>query len=159
MSEKTDRAVVVPISSGWSDIGAWSALWSVCLQETDGNVIQGDATLNVSLVGQIKVDYTGREGKRRAFDLRPFEGVKRLDHGVVARWVKALWRGAKQCNREIVRVLNLLEGKVHDLLAEVAAAQVTELCLSHLVGTYLPKVWPWVPMLCCGDIFPYACKN
>jgi mannose-1-phosphate guanylyltransferase/mannose-6-phosphate isomerase len=40
--EKTDRAVVVPISAGWSDIGAWSALWSVCPRDADGNVIQGD---------------------------------------------------------------------------------------------------------------------
>ena len=40
--ENTDRAVVVPISAGWSDIGAWSALWSLCPQDNDGNVIQGD---------------------------------------------------------------------------------------------------------------------
>jgi len=40
--EKTDRAVVVPISAGWSDVGAWSALWQVCPRDADGNVIQGD---------------------------------------------------------------------------------------------------------------------
>jgi len=40
--EKTDRAVVVPISAGWSDVGAWSALWNVCEHDADGNVIQGD---------------------------------------------------------------------------------------------------------------------
>jgi mannose-1-phosphate guanylyltransferase/mannose-6-phosphate isomerase len=40
--ENTDRAVVVPISAGWSDVGAWSALWSLCPQDNDGNVIQGD---------------------------------------------------------------------------------------------------------------------
>jgi mannose-1-phosphate guanylyltransferase/mannose-6-phosphate isomerase len=54
--EKTDRAVVVPISAGWSDIGAWSALWNVCPQDADGNVIQGDVlaedTHNAFLVAQ-----------------------------------------------------------------------------------------------------------
>jgi mannose-1-phosphate guanylyltransferase/mannose-6-phosphate isomerase len=40
--EKTDRAVVVPINAGWSDVGTWSALWNVCPHDADGNVIQGD---------------------------------------------------------------------------------------------------------------------
>ncbi|MGD8875970.1 MAG: mannose-1-phosphate guanylyltransferase/mannose-6-phosphate isomerase [Gammaproteobacteria bacterium] len=54
--EKTSRAVVVPISAGWSDVGAWSALWNVCARDTDGNVIQGDViaqdTHNAFLVAQ-----------------------------------------------------------------------------------------------------------
>jgi mannose-1-phosphate guanylyltransferase/mannose-6-phosphate isomerase len=54
--EKTDRAVVVPISAGWSDVGAWSALWHVCPRDEDGNVIQGDViaqdTHNAFLVAQ-----------------------------------------------------------------------------------------------------------
>ncbi|MCK5382205.1 MAG: mannose-1-phosphate guanylyltransferase/mannose-6-phosphate isomerase [Gammaproteobacteria bacterium] len=54
--EKTDRAVVVPISAGWSDVGAWSALWSICPRDNDGNVIQGDViaedTRNAFLVAQ-----------------------------------------------------------------------------------------------------------
>jgi mannose-1-phosphate guanylyltransferase/mannose-6-phosphate isomerase len=40
--EKTDNAAVVPFSAGWSDVGAWSALWNVCPRDADGNVIQGD---------------------------------------------------------------------------------------------------------------------
>ena len=54
--EKTDRAVVVPISAGWSDVGAWSALWDVCPRDGNGNVIQGDViaedTHNAFLVAQ-----------------------------------------------------------------------------------------------------------
>jgi len=56
--EKTDRAVVVPISAGWSDVGAWSALWNVCPHDSDGNVIQGDViaedTHNALLVAQYR---------------------------------------------------------------------------------------------------------
>jgi mannose-1-phosphate guanylyltransferase/mannose-6-phosphate isomerase len=54
--EKTSRAVVVPIDAGWSDVGAWSALWNVCPQDADGNVLQGDViaqdTRNAFLVAQ-----------------------------------------------------------------------------------------------------------
>lgn len=40
--EKTDRAAVAPLDAGWSDIGAWSALWQVTPQDVNGNVLQGD---------------------------------------------------------------------------------------------------------------------
>jgi mannose-1-phosphate guanylyltransferase/mannose-6-phosphate isomerase len=40
--EKTDRAVVVPLAAGWSDIGAWPAIWQMLPQDETGNVVQGD---------------------------------------------------------------------------------------------------------------------
>jgi mannose-1-phosphate guanylyltransferase/mannose-6-phosphate isomerase len=40
--EHTDRAVVVPFSAGWSDVGAWSSLWQVCPRDAEGNVMRGD---------------------------------------------------------------------------------------------------------------------
>ena len=40
--EKTSTAVVVELDAGWSDIGAWSALWEVSEQDHQGNVYQGD---------------------------------------------------------------------------------------------------------------------
>lgn len=40
--EKTEHAVVIPLDAGWSDIGAWSALWQVCERDAAGNVMQGD---------------------------------------------------------------------------------------------------------------------
>jgi mannose-1-phosphate guanylyltransferase/mannose-6-phosphate isomerase len=36
-------AVVLPLSVGWSDVGAWSALWEVREQDAAGNVLDGDA--------------------------------------------------------------------------------------------------------------------
>jgi mannose-1-phosphate guanylyltransferase/mannose-6-phosphate isomerase len=54
--EKTGKAVVVPFSAGWSDVGAWSALWNVCPRDESGNVIQGDVlthdTHNAFLIAQ-----------------------------------------------------------------------------------------------------------
>lgn len=40
--EKTERAVMVPLDAGWSDVGSWSALWDIADKDTAGNVIKGD---------------------------------------------------------------------------------------------------------------------
>ena len=40
--EKTKDAVVVPLDAGWSDVGSYSALWEVCQQDEQHNVIKGD---------------------------------------------------------------------------------------------------------------------
>lgn len=44
--EKTQRAAVLPVSCGWSDIGSWSALWLAGERDGDGNLREGD-TLTV----------------------------------------------------------------------------------------------------------------
>lgn len=40
--EKTDEAVVVPLSAGWSDVGAFAALWDVLPKDEQGNALSGD---------------------------------------------------------------------------------------------------------------------
>lgn len=40
--EHTQKAVVVPVSCGWSDIGDLQALWKTNKQDGEGNVLQGD---------------------------------------------------------------------------------------------------------------------
>ena len=37
--------VVIPMSAGWSDVGAWDALWEVLPKDANGNVAQGDLLL------------------------------------------------------------------------------------------------------------------
>lgn len=41
--ERTEKAAVVPLDAGWSDVGSWSALWEIGNQDAAGNVIRGDA--------------------------------------------------------------------------------------------------------------------
>ena len=38
--------VVIPLQAGWSDVGAWDALWKVLPKDADGNVGQGDVMLH-----------------------------------------------------------------------------------------------------------------
>ena len=40
--ERTDKAAVVPVDMGWSDIGSWSALHGESEQDKDGNTLVGD---------------------------------------------------------------------------------------------------------------------
>lgn len=40
--ERTDHAAVVPAEIGWSDLGAWQALWDISDKDADGNVTHGD---------------------------------------------------------------------------------------------------------------------
>jgi mannose-1-phosphate guanylyltransferase/mannose-6-phosphate isomerase len=40
--EKTDRALVVPVSFGWSDVGSWSAIWQASPRDDAGNHLTGD---------------------------------------------------------------------------------------------------------------------
>jgi mannose-1-phosphate guanylyltransferase/mannose-6-phosphate isomerase len=40
--EKTNRAAVVPVDIGWTDVGSWSTLWDVVEKDADGNVLKGD---------------------------------------------------------------------------------------------------------------------
>lgn len=46
--EKTQRACVVPLAAGWSDVGCWSSLWDVHEKDSDGNVTKGDVVVRDS---------------------------------------------------------------------------------------------------------------
>jgi mannose-1-phosphate guanylyltransferase / mannose-6-phosphate isomerase len=54
--EKTTDAMVVRLEAGWSDVGAWDALWGIEAKDADGNVIHGDVhaadTHNALLISQ-----------------------------------------------------------------------------------------------------------
>jgi mannose-1-phosphate guanylyltransferase/mannose-6-phosphate isomerase len=46
--EKTDRASVVPVSCGWSDVGSWHAVWELSPKDAQGNAAQGPAVFEDS---------------------------------------------------------------------------------------------------------------
>jgi mannose-1-phosphate guanylyltransferase len=37
---------MVPLNSGWSDVGSWSAIWDLGLKDATGNVLKGDVFLS-----------------------------------------------------------------------------------------------------------------
>ena len=44
--ERTDKAVVVPCYTAWSDVGSWSSLADSMEKDVDGNVTRGDVVLH-----------------------------------------------------------------------------------------------------------------
>ena len=45
LMERTDKAVMVPLDAGWSDVGSWTALHEVREADVDGNTADGDVVL------------------------------------------------------------------------------------------------------------------
>ena len=40
--EKTQKAYVMPLDVGWSDVGNWKTLWEIEKKDSNGNIIMGD---------------------------------------------------------------------------------------------------------------------
>lgn len=55
MERVGEQGAVVPLDAGWTDVGAWTALWDVLPKDEAGNVIKGDViahnTRNSMLMG------------------------------------------------------------------------------------------------------------
>ncbi|MBT5572391.1 MAG: cupin domain-containing protein, partial [Alphaproteobacteria bacterium] len=95
--EKTDKATVVPVSMGWSDVGSWQALWEIGDKDNAGNVINGD----VMQVGS-KDCYLRSDGTLvAAIGLEDFVVVASTDAVLVAP------KGEVQQVRDIVEQLGL----------------------------------------------------
>ncbi len=45
VAERTERAAVVPVDLGWSDVGSWGSLWELGDKDANGNVALGDVLL------------------------------------------------------------------------------------------------------------------
>jgi len=46
LSKEPGECLVVPLDAGWSDIGAWAALWAVSKQDDAGNACHGDVLVH-----------------------------------------------------------------------------------------------------------------
>ena len=65
--EHTDKAVVLPIAVGWSDIGSWATLWDIADKDENGNASRGGEALflncadNLAMSGGPKIAAIGVE--------------------------------------------------------------------------------------------------
>ncbi|SEH30227.1 mannose-1-phosphate guanylyltransferase/mannose-6-phosphate isomerase [Magnetospirillum fulvum] len=59
LMEKTDKAAVVPVDMGWSDVGAWDTLWEIGAKDEGGNVLVGDVVSE-----DLRNSYVRSEGGR-----------------------------------------------------------------------------------------------
>lgn len=54
--EPTEKAVVVPVEMGWSDLGSWAALWAIADKDAASNAVQGDVILADCSGSLLRVD-------------------------------------------------------------------------------------------------------
>lgn len=54
--ERTERAAVVPVDLGWSDVGSWSAVWDVLDHDVNGNASMGPAVFQNSRNSLVRSD-------------------------------------------------------------------------------------------------------
>ena len=109
--EPTDAAVVVPMDAGWSDVGAFAALWEVLPQDADGNVHRGDVLAHDShrnlvfaenaLVATVGLNDHVVVQTKDAVMVAPRERVSEVKQ-IVAQ-LKASGRNEHQIHREVYR--------------------------------------------------------
>ncbi len=125
--EKAETVRAVPMDCGWSDLGAWDALWEIADKDGDGNAITGDATA---------IDSTGSY-LRSEEDGPHLVGLGLTDMVAVAMR-DAVLVAPKDRAQDVKRVVEVLRS------ATVAAAD--DYPRFH-------RPWGWYESLCVGDRF------
>lgn len=116
--EKTDKAVVVPYSGDWNDIGAWAALYDLNPKDEQGNVLFGDVlTHNASgnyirsedkLVAAVGVENLAIIATKDAVAVMPREQAQDIKH--IVNQLKALGRTEYEVHTKVYRPWGAYEG-------------------------------------------------
>lgn len=112
------KAAVIPLSAGWSDVGAWPALWDVKEKDEDGNVTSGDViakrTKNSLLMSEGRLLAT--IGLSDVIIIETADAVMAMhkDHSQdvksVVNWLKEQKREEHLFHREVYRPWGSYEG-------------------------------------------------
>jgi mannose-1-phosphate guanylyltransferase / mannose-6-phosphate isomerase len=100
--EHTDKAVVVPVEMGWSDIGSWAALWDISSKDTAGNVVKGDVLLHGT-----RNSYLRSEG--------PLIAALGVEDLVVVASHDAVLVSSKSATQDVRKIVERLEREGRDL--------------------------------------------
>ncbi len=123
--ENTDKAAIVPLDAGWSDVGSWSALWEVSEKDEAGNALFGDVLLHDS-----KNSHVYSESK-----LVAAIGVEDL---VIVETADAVMVADKSKSQDVKEIVNRLK--------DTKRSHV-----SHHRKVYRP--WGWYDSIDVGDRF------
>ncbi len=104
-------ATVVPLDVGWSDIGAWAALWEIKTQDKNGNVLSGDTfsynSKNNLISAESRLVATVGVEDMIIAETADAVLVARKDHSQdvkkVVDWLKAQQRPEQQTHRRVYR--------------------------------------------------------
>ena len=96
--EKTEKAAMVALDAGWSDVGSWTSLWETSEKDENGNVTIGDTILE-----NTHNSYVNAEGK--------LVSVIGLDDVIVVETKDAVMVAHKNDAQSIKNVVNKLKSE------------------------------------------------
>jgi mannose-1-phosphate guanylyltransferase/mannose-6-phosphate isomerase len=94
--EHTDKAAIVPVEMGWSDIGSWEALWDASEKDGAGNALMGDVLHHGS-----HNSYLRSEG--------PLVAAVGVDDLIVVATKDAVLVGRKDASQDVKKIVEQLE--------------------------------------------------
>jgi mannose-1-phosphate guanylyltransferase/mannose-6-phosphate isomerase len=136
-SESVDYAVIekcpgsafaismVPLDAGWSDLGAWDAVWQVAEKDTAGNASVGDALLHDS--SNTLIHASSR-----------LVSVVGLDNVIVVETADAVLVVDRSRSQDVKQIVNALHAQGR-----------TE----HTLHRQVNRPWGWYDSIDCGDRF------
>lgn len=96
VAERTTKAVVVPASLGWSDVGSWAALWDLAAKDAAGNAAIGNV-----LIEDSKGSYVRSDG--------PLVAVLGLEDAVVVATEDAVLAMPRSRAQDVKRIVDRLK--------------------------------------------------
>lgn len=96
LSKQAGECVVVPLDAGWSDIGAWEALWTVSPQDDSGNAVHGDV-------------FAHQANHNLLFSQSRMVAAVGVDHLVVVETPDAVLVAHKDAAQEVKKVTEYLD--------------------------------------------------
>ena len=100
--ERTNKAAVVPVEMGWSDIGSWEALWTTATRDASGNATKGDVMHHGT-----RNSYLRSEG--------PLVAAVGIEDVVVVATQDAVLVSHKSASQDVKRIVEQLEKSGREL--------------------------------------------
>ena len=100
--EHTDKAAMVPVDMGWSDIGSWESLWAASDRDPSGNAVRGDVL---------------QHGTRNSYlhSTGPTVAAVGLEDVVVVATTDAVLVSHKSASQDVKRIVEQLESQGREL--------------------------------------------
>ena len=116
---------VVPLAAGWSDLGAWDAVWNVSTTDGAGNAVVGDVIL--ADTSDSLIHATSR-----------LVGVVGLDNVVVVETADAVLVADKSRSQDVKKIVAQLQSDARD---------------EHALHRKVPRPWGWYDSIDEGGRF------
>jgi mannose-1-phosphate guanylyltransferase/mannose-6-phosphate isomerase len=100
--EHTQKAAVVPVEMGWSDIGSWEALWEASARDDCGNALKGDVLHYATHNSYLRSD-------------GPLVAAVGVEDLVVVATKDAVLVSRKNASQDVKKIVEQLEGAGREL--------------------------------------------